>query len=186
MNDIGNADRMPPGPQLNALVAETVLGMRRGRCYGTFGGGSMSAGGSSYWFRCRWCGQRIENGLAGPCPRYPFPRFSEDVGEAWKLDRSYLRWEFGETEGGLEIRVQPTEEIWREFYADVWPTYEGSGISASVGWGEVEDKATAYALGRCRAILKVLGVCVDCARESVGCVQENEITAGCPDGGGIW
>ena len=39
--------------------------------------------------------------------------------------------------------------------------------------------AAAYALGRCRAILKVFGVCVDWARE-------NEVRPSGPDGGKLW
>lgn len=57
------------------FVAEKIMGFERKHCYGTFGGATISASGSESWFWCKWCGNKITNGITEPCPEYPFPEF---------------------------------------------------------------------------------------------------------------
>ena len=157
-NSSPDVDKFLPGPDLDALVAERVLGLKRAHCYGTMGGGSIGSTGEGHtWFICQWCGRRVEDGCTGPCPEYPFPRFSKDIAQAWRLDNLYLRWRFVETDDGLEISVQPSREIWESHYRGICPSYQDSETSVLVKWNEVKDKSAAYALGRCRAILGIFG-----------------------------
>jgi len=58
-------------------VAEHVMGFERGRCQGSVGGGNVSLNGTSEnWFYCDWCGRVVKPGESGPCPKYPFPKFT--------------------------------------------------------------------------------------------------------------
>jgi len=64
--------------ELNAAIAECLMGMARGHCYGTIGGGNLSGSGWQQeihtWFICQWCGRLVEDGRGGgACPKYPFP-----------------------------------------------------------------------------------------------------------------
>jgi hypothetical protein len=64
--------------ELNAAIAEHLMGMARGHCCGTIGGGNISGSGWQQeihtWFICQWCGRVVEDGRGGgPCPKYPFP-----------------------------------------------------------------------------------------------------------------
>jgi hypothetical protein len=63
--------------ELNAAVAEHLMGMERGDCYGTVGGGCATGSGWQQevhtWFNCQWCGRLVEDDQNAPCCRYPFP-----------------------------------------------------------------------------------------------------------------
>jgi len=76
---------------LNTQIAARLFGLQRGYCAGAEGGGSINSQGSTYYFYCRYCGARIVNGQAGPCPRWPWPDYAGGVELAQVIAHATLR-----------------------------------------------------------------------------------------------
>jgi hypothetical protein len=93
---------------LNTQIAARLFGLQRGYCAGDEGGGSMHSQGSTYYFYCRYCGARIANGQAGPCPRWPWPDYAGGVELAQVIAHAALRLE----QPLVLLPVVRREDIW--------------------------------------------------------------------------
>jgi len=135
-------DHMPAGREMDALVAERVMGWKWARWYQPFYDGVVrtlvplgntlleqygEADGSEplryqYYWRC---------------PNYS----TTDIVAAWGVNRQGWEWSFDESPLGLYIAVRSSE---------------GAEYLAVVTWEETQTYEGAYALGRCRAALKAV------------------------------
>ncbi len=133
-------DEMAAGREMDRLVAETMgwtLDERRCPVCG--------------W----WLKERCEDGcVVGDCSQRPPPKiryderyahYSTDIAAGWEVDNEGWHWNFYEGT--------------RDLYAVLRVPRAFDPIFARVPWAEVDnDKARAYALCRCRAALKAVGL----------------------------
>lgn len=83
------------------------------------------------------------------------PPYSTDIAAAWGLDKTAWRWKFYETPNTLAVILFTSIEMQCEaaWISPSWP--EGTIVIQNL-WQD--DKASTYALGRCRAFLMTNGV----------------------------
>ena len=132
-------DEMAGGREMDQLVAERVMGLcikwEKGVAC-PYCGGEMHFLGSRAW--CLRCQEY----------RYhQYKDYSTDIAAAWEVDKEEWYWELLERVNGLLVYVR----------IDNGRELQVIGVS-HVDWAEVLSRQAAYALGRCRAALKALGV----------------------------
>jgi len=132
---------MTAGYALNTQIAARLFGLQRGYCMGHEGGGSLNSQGSTYYFYCRYCGARIADGQAGPCPRWPWPDYAGGAELAQVIAHAALR------------LAQPLV---------VLPVVRQEGVWFQACFGQLEVFSARVVTGRtvaeaiCRAVLQSL------------------------------
>jgi hypothetical protein len=149
-----NVDKMKAGKETDARVAERIVGVSL----------------LDREAMLRYCRKRIGRDnttiVSGPdgtdiaystdsrgrftptSPRQIFKHYSTDIAASFEVDKPEWQWTFKE---------DPTRLIVLLWHKDVHPFLDKQPLAvANIEWDEVGTKAEAYALGRCRAALKVV------------------------------
>ena len=137
---------MKPGRELDALVAEHVMGWK------------LSADGSE-WLDADEV--YIEDAkywrIGGNDDILPWSP-STDIAAAWQVDRPGWTWEFQETSHDLTATLYPSPEARSEALTS-YPILPEGVVLVRREW--LDDKAGTYAWVRCLAALRAMGVEVE-------------------------
>ena len=123
-----NIDEMEAGREMDAVVAAKVMGWHKTDRH-------FGQFGELWW--------NVPDGVLS-WAKTSFGSFqpSTDIIAAWQVDRPTWEWTFSEQKDCLGIILSLPKRY----------------FLVGVLWAEVDNKALAYALGRCRAALKAVGV----------------------------
>jgi len=113
-------DEMDAGRELDALVAEKVMG---GVPTNAIGDWMVAVGAPPYY--------RFGGSVRG------LPDYSTDIAAAWQIDDAKWFWMFEETDGYLEATLWDHRRRLPDYYA------------VDVAWSDDGNRSKAYALARC-------------------------------------
>ena len=143
---------MKPGRELDALVAERIVGrcahiLRKTQTL------ELDSQILSNYHQCQKCGEKFW-GIAWHEGYCAFPSYSTDVAAAWQVDRPGWTWEFQETSHDLTATLYPSPQARSQAIAS-YPILPEGVTLVRREWGD--DKASTYAWVRCLAALRAVG-----------------------------
>jgi len=122
---------MKPGRELDALVAEYVIG-----------------------YECVCDEEPVDCPIHAYNDHYTLSPYSTDIAAAWRVDKPGWVWEFQETSHDLTATLYPSPQARIEAMANYPILPEGVALVRRE-W--LDDKATTYACVRCLAALRAVG-----------------------------
>ena len=138
---------MPAGPEMDAWVAEQVMGWHlddTGMLWCNAEGTFLQR--KSY---SDFLDPALQHGAWVP---------SRDIAAAWQVDKKGWIWQFREQPWGLQATLYPSLEIWGK-QQEMYPLIPAEVLDTEILWPYIKgNRIAAYCLARCRLALIVCDV----------------------------